>query len=98
MSDWRITNQHKYLDDVTLIWDKYPDHISSDHAHCEFCFLKFPYEAKMGYRTKDFKHWICKECFEDFKNEFHWKIVNVNILSLAPAKEECDEEIVRETD
>ena len=54
MNDWRLTNQHEYLDHAILIWDRYPDYASDDHAHCEFCFLKFPYETKMGYRTRDF--------------------------------------------
>lgn len=74
MNDWRLTNQHEYLDHAILIWDRYPDYASDDHAHCEFYFLKFPYETKMGYRTRDFKHWVCKECFEDFKNEFDWTV------------------------
>lgn len=80
MNDWRLTNQHKYLDHVCLLWDTYPDHLPEDHAHCEFCFLKFPHEAKMGYRTKDFKHWIYKECFEDFKQEFGWTVDSVETI------------------
>lgn len=76
MSDWRITNQHRYLDDVDLVWDKFQKHGLTDHVHCEFCMVKFPQEVEFGYRTIDSKHWICKECYEDFKNEFHWRLLS----------------------
>lgn len=56
MKDWRITNQHRYLDDAALVWDEYPKRGLSDHAHYEFCMLKFPDDTQAGYRTIDYRH------------------------------------------
>lgn len=75
MSDWRITDQHRYLDNVSLVWATYPGGGTWEHDHCEFCMAKFPHEVKAGYRTTDSRHWICETCFEDFKDEFHWKVL-----------------------
>jgi hypothetical protein len=27
-----------------------------------------------GYVTEDGRHWICKECFNDFREQFEWKV------------------------
>ena len=29
-----------------------------------------------GYCTEDEERWICKQCFEDFKRQFEWTVVN----------------------
>lgn len=45
------------------------------HEHCAFCWEKaLTNKACVFYCTTDFKHWICEECFNDFKNKFHWTI------------------------
>ncbi len=74
MEDWRITNQHQYLDGVTLVWDHYSTDDAWDHDHCELCWAKFPEDESAGYRTRDSRHWICKRCFEDFKEDFSWTV------------------------
>ena len=47
------------------------------HEHCEFCWEKaLTDKAGEFYCTQDFKHWICLECFNDFKDMFHWNIAD----------------------
>lgn len=81
MKDWRITNQEEYLSNERLRWVKYrPSNPNNDHDHCEFCWSKFMTDSgedifDEGYSTEDGYRWICKTCFEDFKHEFHWEVV-----------------------
>ena len=45
------------------------------HEHCAFCWEKAMTNIDCEfYCTKGMRHWICKECFEDFKNKFDWSI------------------------
>lgn len=74
MEDWRITNRRQYLDGATLVWDHYSTDDAWDHDHCELCWAKFPEDESAGYRTRDSRHWICKRCFEDFKEDFSWTV------------------------
>lgn len=72
--DWRLFRQEEYLHGVTLYYREWS---GSDHAHCEFCWEKFSYYPDTlheGYTTEDNYHWICPECFNDFKEKFSWKI------------------------
>lgn len=32
--------------------------------------------SQEGYTTEDNYHWICKQCYEKFKEKFQWKIAN----------------------
>ena len=78
MNDWRLQGQEKYLMGVKLVWKKYkPSHRGWDHDHCEFCGLKFSLNGgdfDAGYATCDDYHWICKNCYEDFKVLFNWSV------------------------
>ena len=80
-NDWRLQGQEKYLKGVTLYLKKYIKISDAwDHDHCEFCWTKFslegsPDDLDEGYATKDNYHWICKRCFDDFKDIFQWKII-----------------------
>jgi hypothetical protein len=79
-NDWRLTNQENYLKGITLQWKKYKIYKEDwDHDHCEFCWGKFTEEKvkntlNEGYATDDNNHWICKQCFDDFKKMFNWEI------------------------
>jgi hypothetical protein len=79
MSDWRLQGQQSYLEGVELHWAKYhPYREGGDHDHCEFCQRKFALQRgdfDEGYTTNDGYRWICKECYEDFKGMFKWKII-----------------------
>jgi hypothetical protein len=82
-SDWRLQGQERYLEGVTLFHRQYRRNLkdpSWDHDHCEFCWAKFMVKdyaevLHEGYTTEDDYHWICGECFRDFKDTFGWKVV-----------------------
>ena len=89
--DWRRNGQEKYLTDAELIFtdafQKFSD--KWDHEHCEFCWEKFSSaegDLHSGYCTPDFKHWICTDCFEDFKEEFRWTVADTSPQSQNPDK------------
>lgn len=81
MTDWRLTNQEEYLKRVALVWRPYsPASPDNDHDHCEFCFAKFimdggePDALREGYATPDKSRWVCKTCFNDFRDFFEWHV------------------------
>ena len=44
------------------------------HVHCELCNEKAMTNISCTfYCTEDIKHWICEECFNDFKKQFNWQ-------------------------
>jgi hypothetical protein len=75
-TDWRLRDQTKYLQNAVVLWKAYkPSRESWSHDHCEFCWRKFvegegPGDLHRGYCTEDEYHWICPQCFEDFKEMF----------------------------
>lgn len=87
--DWRRKGQEHVLPPGTeLIRRAYgasrPD---CDHDHCTMCSAKFgdapiPDALTEGYTTTaDYPRgegyeWVCPGCFEDFADEFIWKVVN----------------------
>lgn len=78
--DWRLRGQEKYLKGATLYRTKYtPSSKTWGHDHCEFCWAEFSLEScpdslQEGWTTEDNYHWICKQCFEDLKELFVWKV------------------------
>ncbi len=74
MMDWRLTNQKKYLNKVSLKITTFFKESGWDHEHCEFCWCKF-LDGTKGYSTLDKNHWICEKCYYDFRDEFQWKII-----------------------
>ena len=80
-SDWRLTNQINYLNNKKLQYIQYKAQSTFEHSHCEFCWKKFMEHCidmedctEEGYSTLDGEKWICKQCYEDFKELFKWKI------------------------
>lgn len=77
-NDWRLQGQEEYLKGVSLTLKKYTKYREDwDHDHCEFCSEKFMEEGNPdclheGYATSDNYRWICKQCFDDFKEMFSW--------------------------
>lgn len=46
------------------------------HQHCDFCMEKAETSKEcVFYTTKDMKHWICSQCFEDFRERFNWNVL-----------------------
>lgn len=81
--DWRLTGQEEFLRGASLyhrIWE--PPSPQWDHDHCLFCWAKFSEldgTLREGYVTQDDRHWICPECFHDFKTMFGWTVVEQTI-------------------
>ena len=77
MSDWRLNNQIDYLYKARLKKSVFLPTSGNDHEHCEFCWDKFGHNAlKLGYCTLDEYRWICPTCFDDFKEQFQWIVIN----------------------
>jgi hypothetical protein len=82
-SDWRVHGQERYLKGAQLerrAYRQYAKNPTWDHDHCSFCWTKFAVEhapevIHEGYCTLDEYHWICPSCFDDFKDQFVWRIV-----------------------
>ena len=77
MEDWRLQGQEKFLMGATLSRKKYVKYRDNwEHDHCEFCWRKFSErqgDTNEGYVTTDGYHWVCDDCFADFKESFNWK-------------------------
>ncbi len=76
--DWRLGGQERYLSNVELK-KMTPNEIQSKsdlwHDHCDFCWEKITNKYdKNAYTTLDEYHWICEECFNDFKDKFKWTV------------------------
>lgn len=51
------------------------DYILPDHQHCELCWATFSQcsgDLHSGYYEVDSESWICKECYDSFKELFKW--------------------------
>ncbi len=81
-NDWRLQrNEDKYLKGLTLAHK--PWHSSRpgwNHDHWEFCWaeiagLDMPDALHEGWTAPDEYRWICDTCFQDFRKDFQWVIV-----------------------
>ena len=78
--DWRLQSQEKYLKGVAIWWKKYTRYSERwDHDHCSFCWAEFSEDEagalREGYTSEGDYHWICEQCFEDFKDLFDWELM-----------------------
>jgi len=77
-NDWRLQGQERFLLDETLYYRQWKEYKQNwDHDHCEFCMTKFSESQNTfhkGYTTKDNSRWICPDCFNDFRDLFHWTL------------------------
>jgi len=77
MEDWRLQGQERFLMRAAFARKRYTKHRDDwDHDHCEFCGRKFSQrqgDLNCGYVTADGRHWVCDNCFEDFRQRFHWE-------------------------
>jgi hypothetical protein len=80
MDDWRLQGQERFLKGACLIRKQYVKYRPGwDHDHCEFCWRKLsenPEDLNSGYATPDDYHWICEDCFRDFREKFEWKVID----------------------
>ena len=75
--DWRLVKQENYLFGKSLTKKKFIPIGQCDHAHCAFCWEKFGQDdnwLSIGYCTYDGHHWICEQCYQDFKEKFEWNV------------------------
>ena len=74
MNDWRLTDQKTYLAGKTLLRAVFHPSETNDHEHCSFCWAKLDKDCPQGYCTLDRYHWICENCFQDFRGDFAWTV------------------------
>lgn len=83
-NDWRLDTYDGYLDGATFTLQKFVSTKSNDHEHCVFCWQKITdLDIKdcetEGYCTMYEKtgqtQWICKDCFNEFKKKFNFKVI-----------------------
>lgn len=92
-NDWRLAVQHDYLKGLAWSWKRYrKPRPEWDHDHCEFCWAKFmePGTAEMlneGYASSDDYYWVCRPCFDDFREMFGWTVTR-GTLSTPDEQEE----------
>lgn len=71
--DWRLVNQEKYLMKAHFVYTTFEPRGVHDHVHCAFCWEKIGVDGiREGYCTDDGWHWVCPQCFQDFKDQFQW--------------------------
>lgn len=78
MKDWRNAHRQNYLYRQELILSEYHPYSKQwDHDHCEFCgavFSENEGDLHFGYSAGSGSWWICKDCFEDFKDVNQWTV------------------------
>lgn len=73
INDWRLTNQMNYLFKQKLIKGPFvPYRKGWDHEHCAFCSEEINKNSDDVFFTEDRYHYICYDCFKDFKDMFEW--------------------------
>ncbi len=90
--DWRLAGQEEYLAKKPLVCMSYrPYSATWEHDHCAFCSDTIDANTNTAYCTLDQYHWICKDCFEDFKEMFQWEVVDhSNLVSKRQAGGQVD--------
>ena len=81
--DWRLDPYDGFLDGETFCFKKFISTATNDHEHCYFCWqkitdLEIEDSDSEGYCTISLKtgqeNWVCKNCFNEFKNRFNFKV------------------------
>ena len=87
MDDWRLSFvEESRMLNKRLLKKKFEADGYYDHVHCEFCWAKiseYTDTLHYGYYTEiqvgaalemTREAWICEECYNDFKEMFHWTL------------------------
>ncbi|MCP4806056.1 MAG: hypothetical protein GY913_19255 [Proteobacteria bacterium] len=71
--DWRGQGQEAYLCGLVWRWSAFtPYRPEWEHDHCECCSIRLSKAAgdlQSGFVAQDGYRWICKDCFDDFRDE-----------------------------
>ena len=88
-SDWRFTNQNKYLINKAFKYKKY-DIPYPEHSHCEFCWRKFGAggDIQEGCTNEDNDRWICRDCFNNLKEMILKKIRSLSESEIVNIKKQ----------
>ena len=82
--DWRLISYNGDLNGETFKLTRFVSTAKNDHEHCEFCWKKITdlrienedcdSEGYVCFNSKTQQtNWICKDCFNDFKDRFNFK-------------------------
>lgn len=82
--DWRLVSYNGHLNGETFKLKHFISNDKNDHEHCEFCWKKITdlqienedcdSEGYVCFNSKTQQtNWICKNCFNDFKEKFNFK-------------------------
>jgi hypothetical protein len=75
-NDWRLMGQESYLLNKKMVQKPYFIRDPKwDHDHCAFCSETIDETTINAFCTEDEYHWVCEECFEDFKEMFEWEFI-----------------------
>jgi hypothetical protein len=87
--DWRLMGQERFLQDATFVHKAYRAWSPTwEHDHCSLSTRKLvekPTGAAdelteawaavgRGPAGQDDYHWVCDDCFKDFRERFAWKV------------------------
>ena len=73
-----ITYQ-RFMINAQLKRSVFQTRLGCDHEHCTMCGAKFSSkdaDLHEGYVTSNDTHWVCRECMNDYRNEYNWTIEN----------------------
>src|SRR5437899_7472260 len=101
-ADWRLMGQERYLQGATLGWKPYARWSETwDHDHCAFCHAEFDTSPECdalragyavaahtvsGRQFPDDYHWICPDCYQDFKARFRWIVASAFVCRRAAGR------------
>lgn len=76
-----IASEDGTLDDLSFEVHAASEYPPGEHTHCRLCWatisnLDNPEYLKEGLYCRETHCWICRNCFNDFNEEFHWKLYN----------------------
>ena len=80
-TDWRNHGEEANLMGKTLQDRVYHERPNSHHEHCTFCWQRISEnmegDQRGGYvcSANGTEYWICRECFEELREFFGWKVV-----------------------
>ncbi|MGN6125258.1 MAG: hypothetical protein ACTHON_01725 [Humibacter sp.] len=82
--DWRLTDQEAYLASRSLRFARWtPYRPDWDHDHCDFCFAEISNNTtghadynEAWVTADDGYTWVCPQCFNEFRERFHWVVVD----------------------
>lgn len=80
--DWRLLNIKTDLQGQEFCYTKFKSNGRNDHEHCILCWQTISDDVNSGdnegyyffNKKTNQTNWICKTCFEEFKNRFDWQV------------------------